>query len=413
MASGRPLRVLIAGGGIGGLVAAIALRRAGHDVEVFEQSSLSHETGAAVHLGPNCNGLLRRLGLRAETIGAVECLGNDNYSADGELEEKIVYPHAGSTWGHPWHLVHRQALHTALRELAQNKDGEGSPVQLHLSSRVKYADPDAARFVFEDGTEVQGDLIIGADGVHSRTRKAIPGGDLTPFDSGKSGYRFLIPTAALATDPRTAKYVEEPGHMVMWTKKPQKIVMYPCNDGHVMNFIAMHPSHESAHDVTGSGAAWQETGDKERLLQIYSEFAPSVLAVLNKVDGEKLKVWNLLDLATMPSFVNNKLAVLGDAAHPFLPRKSKLRYLLLLGEADFSKIKVKVRHRQSRTASPWLLSYHSAQLPVRSQNGYGSTSDVDTIAHIRSKITLAVPVRQPHLRVPIRPTSQVRRAHLA
>lgn len=312
---------MIAGGGIGGLVAAIALRQAGHHVEVFEQSSLSHETGAAVHLVPNCNGLLRRLGLRAESLGAVECLANDNYTADGVLEEKVVYPDAESTWGYPWHLVHRQALHTALRELAISENGKGKPVQLHLSSRVKSADPEAARLIFEDGLEVQGDLIIGADGVHSTTRKAIPGGDLTPFDSGKSAYRFLIPTSVLAADPLTAKYVAEPGHQVMWTRKPKKIVMYPCNGGKAMNFVAMHPSHESAHDGGGEGGAWQETGDKERLLNIYSEFAPSVQAILEKVDAEKLKVWNLLDMETMPSFVEGRLAILGDAAHPFLPRE--------------------------------------------------------------------------------------------
>jgi 2-polyprenyl-6-methoxyphenol hydroxylase-like FAD-dependent oxidoreductase len=66
----RPLKVLIVGAGIGGLTAAIALRNQGHDIQIFEQSHLATETGAAIHLAPNANGLLRRLGIFAEEFGA-------------------------------------------------------------------------------------------------------------------------------------------------------------------------------------------------------------------------------------------------------------------------------------------------------------------------------------------------------
>lgn len=66
----RPLKILIVGAGIGGLTAAIALRNQGHDIQIFEQSHLATETGAAIHLAPNANGLLRRLGIFAEQFGA-------------------------------------------------------------------------------------------------------------------------------------------------------------------------------------------------------------------------------------------------------------------------------------------------------------------------------------------------------
>ncbi|KAK4496943.1 hypothetical protein PRZ48_011392 [Zasmidium cellare] len=319
MTTETPLHVLIAGGGIGGLTAAIALRQAGHDVEIFEQSSFSHETGAAVHLAPNSNGVLRRLGLKVEDIGAVECLGNDDYSAEGEFLESNDYGCSEETWGHPWHLVHRVALHITLRRMATGPEGQGQPAQLHLGKRIKYADPDSARLIFQDGTEIQGDLVLGADGVHSHTRKSIPGGDLTPFDSGKSAYRFLVPTSQLAANPVTAQYVSKPGHEVMWTKGSKKIVMYPCKGGSLMNFVVLHPSHESAHELADSSGAYQATGNKDKMIQIFSEFAPSVIELLRMADDQSLKVWNLLDLEKMPAFVHKKLAVLGDAAHPFLP----------------------------------------------------------------------------------------------
>ncbi|KAK1086913.1 hypothetical protein LTR33_001333 [Friedmanniomyces endolithicus] len=88
-----------------------------------------------------------------------------------------------------------------------------------------------------------------------------------------------------------------------------------------MNFVAIHPSKESEADITGAG--WQEAGSKARMLHIYKDFAPSVLAILEKADESKLKVWQLLDMEQMPSFIHEKLAVIGDAAHPFLPHQGQ------------------------------------------------------------------------------------------
>ncbi len=94
MVTQEPLRILIVGAGIGGLTAAIALRQQGHDVTIFEQSRMAQETRAAIHLAPNSNGLLRRLGLRAEDFGAVECLGFSNYAPSGHLRMSIHSGHA-------------------------------------------------------------------------------------------------------------------------------------------------------------------------------------------------------------------------------------------------------------------------------------------------------------------------------
>lgn len=70
---------------------------------------------------------------------------------------------------------------------------------------------------------------------------------------------------------------------------------------------------------TDEATGWHETGSKTRMMEIFKEFAPSVRAVLGKADHTKLKAWNLLDMKRMPNLVNARLAVLGDAAHPFLP----------------------------------------------------------------------------------------------
>ena len=155
----KPLRILIVGAGIGGLSAAIALRQQGHDVEIFEQSKMSQETGAAIHLASNANGLLRRLGLRVEDSGAVECTRVVEYfPGTAELKYQMDAKKMGDKlWAHPWHLAHRAHLHTALRQMATGPEGKGKPAKLHLASRVKFVDPETASITIVDGPETGAD----------------------------------------------------------------------------------------------------------------------------------------------------------------------------------------------------------------------------------------------------------------
>lgn len=253
-AESKPLHILIAGAGIGGLTAAIALRQQGHHVEIFEQSKLSQETGAAIHLATNCNGLLRRLGFMAEDIGGVECTNVVEYLPhNGQVKYQVPVKKLGaSLWAHPWYLVHRAHLHTALWEMAVNPDGKGPPAKLHLATRVQRIDAANGTIVLTDGTEFQGDLVIGADGVHSKTRASISGGDLKAFDSGKSAFRFMVPTQKLESDPKTAPLVK-PGALSMWIGDDRRVIMYPCMNNTMMNFVLIHPSVESQADVGDEG----------------------------------------------------------------------------------------------------------------------------------------------------------------
>ena len=310
------------GAGIGGLTEAIALRQQGHNVSVYEQSRMAQEAGAAIHIAPNCNGLLQRLGINPRDHGSVELLGFTEYSASGELERLMDARPLNKMWQHSWDLIHRAHLHSALKELAISSEGKGKPVELHLNAGVQSVDPTNATVTLYDGTEEHGDVVVGADGVHSQTRKAIPGGDLNPFGSGKSAFRFLIPTKDIAADQTLALYLKHEGHLLMWIADDRRLVMYPCAGGTQMNFVAIHPSEESF--VEAQGDSWQQMGSKARMLRIFEDFGEQVATLLNLVDESRLKVWTLLDMNKMPSFVHERLAILGDAAHPFLPRKSDI-----------------------------------------------------------------------------------------
>ncbi|RLL94111.1 hypothetical protein CFD26_103403 [Aspergillus turcosus] len=309
------LKVLIAGAGIGGLTAAIALRRQGHQVEVFERSRFANEIGAAIHLTPNANGLLKRIGVDPLQHGAVRTEQIRDFKSDGELNFTTNIAQFADTWQHEWLLIHRAHLHEALRATALDP-GQGRPVILHTSSTVVSVDARAASVTLEDGRAFHGDVVLGADGVHSKARYHIAGQEVKAFSSGKNAFRFLVPRKQFLEDPETAELAEDLGSVDMWHSDDSKVVIYPCVNNQVFNFVCIHPENLSD---TGISGGWDQSAGKDTLMNIYKDFEPRVRKALGKADRETLKVWPLLDMQTLPRWVNDHLALLGDAAHPFLP----------------------------------------------------------------------------------------------
>lgn len=227
---------------------------------------------------------------------------------------------ANKRWQHPWLLAHRVDLHRNLKRIATTATETRDAIPLRTASRVAQVVADTASIMLEDGSQFHGDVVLGADGVHSVTRHAVPGGQLKAECRGKSAFRFLVSKEAAANDPITAKLVQHPGELSIWYGNDSRIIMYPTSDNTVLNFVLIHPDDESAADSDNS---WGQQGNLEKMLQIFDGFDPTILRLLGKAEPQSVKVWKLLDMDIVPQWHHHRLALLGDAAHPFLPHQGQ------------------------------------------------------------------------------------------
>ena len=209
-------------------------------------------------------------------------------------------------------------MHDVLKKTSTDPSGEGHPVELNLSSQVINVNPETATITLKDGAIVEGDVVIGADGVHSISRLKVPGGDVKVFGSGKSAFRFLISRKAALDDPTTKRFAERDGELIIWYGSDRRVVMYPTSHNSLLNFVCIHPESESE-----GGDDWNTKANKSMLLKVYKDFHPDCVSLISKADAESLKVWKLLDMPVLPTWVNDRLALLGDAAHPFLPHQGQ------------------------------------------------------------------------------------------
>lgn len=300
------MRILIAGAGIGGLTAAAALRRAGlHDLVVVEQAAALRAVGAGVQLGPNAVKVLHRLGLEAPLAdAAVAPLGTQSRNwASGRIIRNFPL---GETYrrryGAPHYHIHRADLHAMLREAAGAQS-------LRLASRFTGFTQDAGGVTLQlaGGETLKGDVLIGADGVHSVIRDTLFGPDAPRF-SGLLAWRGLASVERLA-----GLGIER--HTHAWWGPRKHFVHYYVDRGRLMNWVGVVPAGDWRVE------SWSARGDKSEALAEFAGWHRIVRAIIEATD-EPFK-WALYDRDPRPGWSRGRVTLLGDAAHSMLPFMSQ------------------------------------------------------------------------------------------
>ncbi|KAK7518405.1 uncharacterized protein IWZ02DRAFT_317869 [Phyllosticta citriasiana] len=314
-------RIVIVGGGIAGLCAAIALRAPNREILILEQSSLLREVGAAISLQPNASKILENnwgLGDKIPATKKVVDHGFRIYSTDGDLVKEIPFVKKRE-YGADRIIYHRQDLHSMLKAAATSSDFPGKPVELRLSSRAIDADCDAGIVFLEDGSSISGDLIIGADGIHSKLRTAILGKSQRAIPTGLSAYRLMIPIKKLQGSDFARKINPAEPFTSMMMGYDRRLVMGPCRGTEDYAIVALVP--DKTLDVDTSQTTWNTEASLDEIEKAFDVFPPWVTSIFQH--SPAIGLWQLRDLDPLEKWHRGRVMIIGDASHAMLPTQGQ------------------------------------------------------------------------------------------
>jgi len=301
--SGRK-RVLIAGAGIGGLAGALALLRRGFDVDIFEKAPMLGEVGAGVQISPNAMRVLADLGV-ADQIAEVcfipkareMLLWNTGYksTAPTKNEEMIA------RYGYPHCTVHRADLHAILLGAVRRFD----TASIRLDAQAVGFEQDESGVVLKlaNGEQYRGDVLIGADGIHSRIRHQLFGVSSARFTGGLA-WRGVIPVDSLPAHMR-----ERNGQN--WVGPHGHFIVYPIRRGELINVVG----HVDRSDWQVE--SWFEVGETAEFLRDFQGWNEEIQVLIRAV-AQPFK-WALFLHDTLPRWSEGRTSLLGDACHPMVP----------------------------------------------------------------------------------------------
>ena len=296
------MRVLIAGAGIGGLTAALALLKRGIDVDVYEQAAELKEVGAGVQLSANGTRVLHLLGV-AEALRALSCeaVGKEvRLWSTGETWKLFdLGAESVARYGFPYFTVYRPDLLTVLSEAVRREKRDA----IHLGTKVTgFTQGSRVKLRF-DGGEAEGDALIGADGVHSRIRQALFGPDKPAF-TGNIAWRGIAPMEKLPA--RMARLVG-----TNWIGPGGHIVHYPLRGGALMNFVGIRERSDWQTE------SWSTRGSTEEVLADFRGWNEDIQALIRSLAAPYK--WALMVREPMPRWSAGRVTLLGDACHSMLP----------------------------------------------------------------------------------------------
>lgn len=347
------MRVAVAGAGVGGLTAALALASRGVEVVVCEREPFLREAGAGVQLGPNAVKVLDGLGLGG-ALRAVAFAPEAAEVRDGASGRLLLRTALGESaerrWGAPYLQVHRADLQALLAEAAR-----ASPrIELRLGAAAIALDP-AGRMRLADGAELEADAVVAADGLRSACAASLWGAEAPRF-TGWTAWRAVV--------PRAAARAEVPPVAAVWTGRGRHLVHYPVRGGREVNLVAVTAARDWREET------WTAPGDPAELAAAFAGWASPVPELLAAV-GETWR-WGLFDRPPRPRWSRGRATLLGDAAHPMPPflaqgaamavEDAAVLAALLPGAAPEAALAAYERRRTRRTAQVQRWSWANARL---------------------------------------------------
>jgi 3-hydroxybenzoate 6-monooxygenase len=302
MPSWKSEQVLIVGGGIGGLSAALALARQGIPSQVIEQAAAFKEIGAGIQLGPNVFRMFETLGL-TDPIGALAVFPENLIMFDsvtGEEVTRIPLDDAfRKKFHYPYALIHRADFHNVLLEHCRTSN----LIKLDAAQKIVDIDESDSGIMAKavGGKAYRGAALIGADGLWSTIREIVVG-DGKPKPAGHITYRAVLPTSEIPEPYRRRD-------MVLWAGEKVHFVLYPLRTGELFNLVAVF--HSNRYEE-----GWDSYGDPAELHERFAQTCAPVRALLAKI--ESWRMWVLCDRPPIKDWSRGRITLLGDAAHPML-----------------------------------------------------------------------------------------------
>ena len=308
-------RVLIAGGGIGGLAAALSLAQARAEVDLFERAGAFAEVGAGIQLGPNVTRLLHGWGL-ALPLRAVaafpSCLRVRGAATGQELAALRLGEAMQQRYGAPYATIHRADLHGLLLHAVR----EQGHAKLHPGQAVSAVDQTAlgVRLQSADARWHAGELLVGADGLWSVVRQQLLGDGLPRF-TGQLAFRALCPQRNLPAALRSQE-------ITVWLAPGVHVVQYPVRGGEFLNMVAVLQSVGSGAPGADAQALqdWDHATDAAPLRAALAGSARALQDCVRAMDNWRL--WALCDRPALrgpQEQFRGRIVLLGDAAHPMRP----------------------------------------------------------------------------------------------
>jgi salicylate hydroxylase len=293
--------VAVIGGGIGGLSAALALLQAGCNVHVYEQAQKFGEIGAGIQISPNATRLLYRLGVREamQAVGVQPIGVHQRRWDDGRtLQRAPLGAEVEIEFGAPYYHFHRGDLAALLAAALP-------AARAHAGHRLVGIEDRRDRVVarFANGTAADADVLIGADGIHSRVRE-ITFGPERPRFTGCVAWRGLVPAqriAHLGIDVVSHCWMGPGGHCVHYWVSARRMMNVVC--------IVEHGAW--------ARESWTDEGRVDDVLARYAGWHDIVRGLIAAFD--KTFIWALHDREPLPRWTRGRITLLGDACHPMLP----------------------------------------------------------------------------------------------